>query len=555
MVGADGLVARGASLLVLLGGIAGCGPAPAPPVQLVPIAPPLASSAAIAPPLAPVATDSLRAPRLGNWASPASLSDQLHLDSRRDHPPEENPHYALSFDDTGTRAAIVRGASVSVLVRQAGSATWKQVLREPWALRDVAWTGTTLRLCARDRAVGGIAASFEDHPADWSVLASADCARPPTRSTHEGPSSGWTVKVDIDVHARCSGRMNPHCEAFSESVLTGPQGKRITLKGGAVRPALAASGRFFAYQARDGSFSILETATQKTLPVDHEGGDLLQSMRWLDDESAVALFYETGSLSLIEPTSGKKSSGWSERWSRPTVSVALDFKSGELSLRPGWVRARALVAKAGTGSLPRDAEKTATLPGARMLAFGNGTWALWDRDSGKAMTTLDGALSFEISPSRRFVAVARDRCERSFTCGGEVAIVDVASGAVRWRLELPEVTASTELGWLGPADLEVLAVLERSGHFLRPSDGTVLHAEPPASDGEKGVVVWTERGLVDASAGELGAWAFRAAGQTARVLDAAGLERPGLWRDFREGRGLSDDKASGESTRAKQGSR
>jgi hypothetical protein len=170
--------------------------------------------------------------------------------------------------------------------------------------------------------------------------------------------------------------------------------------------------------------------------------------------------------------------------------------------------------------------------------MGKGTWALWDRDTGQALRVLRGALSFDLSPSGRFLAVLRAACEEGIVCSAAVVLVDGATGAVRGTLELPEATKGIAVTWFGPPDREILAVVERQAHFLRVSDGAVLHAELPSHDGEASIVLWSESGLVDGSDAELGAWAFRPAGRLDAVVEATALRSPGLWRDFIEGKPL-----------------
>ncbi|MSP24802.1 MAG: hypothetical protein EXR75_06470 [Myxococcales bacterium] len=335
---------------------------------------------------------------------------------------------------------------------------------------------------------------------------------------------------------------------------------------------MSPSGRHVAFVDRKKALVILDTKTRKkrSLGTGKWNGATLQ---WLFNESVLAVIKVSRRARFFDVASGKEifhfGVGHSGAASlRFAGRVGFDLKTGALSSGypdpcstdsacmerrrdeeevPTDHEPVAVVAKVGSGSLPNDAEKTVRLSLIRTLAFGGGTLALWDASSGKAMTTLGGALSFQVSPSKQFVAVARDRCEKAFGCGAEVAVIDVASGAVRWRFELPAVTQWTEIFWFGTEEQELLAVLEREGHFLRPSDGAVLHAVA-ALTASKEVVVWTESGLVDASPNEFQGWAFRAAGQMAQVTDASEHARPGLWRDFREGRPLTNDKAAAAVT-------
>ena len=58
-------------------------------------------------------------------------------------------------------------------------------------------------------------------------------------------------------------------------------------------------------------------------------------------------------------------------------------------------------------------------------------------------------------------------------------VVNTVSGITRWTLELPEVTTFTVVQWFGSAEREILAAVEGNAQFLRPSDGSILHAEVP----------------------------------------------------------------------------
>ncbi len=215
---------------------------------------------------------------------------------------------------------------------------------------------------------------------------------------------------------------------------------------------------------------------------------------------------------------------------------------------------KALVAEKGSGSypitFPGDATRKLVLPGARRSAAqGQGAWALWDDAEGKVLRVLEAWSRSEAAPSGRFIAVLLDHCNKALGCGGAVEVVDTVSGTTRWTLELPEVTTFTLVQWFGAAEREILAVVDDSAQFLRPSDGAILHAEPPSTNAEPTPVLWTEGGLVDASDVELKAWAFRPAGRLDHVVEATLLHHPNLWSDFRDGRPLPAPSALNEGTK------
>ena len=79
--------------------------------------------------------------------------------------------------------------------------------------------------------------------------------------------------------------------------------------------------------------------------------------------------------------------------------------------------------------------------------------------------TKESKSSFEIEhikPSanrtERFVALLRDRCDKPIVCGASVEVVEATSGLVRHTLDLTDVTQSSAIFWLGPAEREILAV-------------------------------------------------------------------------------------------------
>jgi hypothetical protein len=522
-----------------------CGPTSAP---IAPVPQPSAAHQVPAPPppLESVATG-VPVERTERWSPPARLVDQRHISLGRaarhlagrtvrgnaDH----EGMLDVSFDSTGTKAAMLSGSAVSVWRRKPGEATWKQVLLEPWAIRWLGWCGDDLLLCGSD----GITASFAGGQVVWKRVDRSACR---LSGPSDSPRSGDVVSSDgqwtarVTAHEVCSGGMNRWCETGShESVLRGPSGAALTVKSGPAVPALAPSGRFFAYQLRDTAV-VIDTGTKRVRSLRALGAtSALDSLRWLPDGSAVGLFFGD-SVELYDPNTGALSSGWSATRAEER-EIALDSATGE----PRFVKRVAvpspLVVKEDRGTLPMDAAQTVAVGGlARTAAMGKGTWALWDRDTGKALRVLHGALSFTVSPSARFLAVLRTACEEGIVCGAAVVLVDSTTGTVRGTLELPEATTGTAMTWFGPLEREILGVVERQAHFLRAADGAVLHAEPPSRDGESSVVLWIESGFVDCSDAELSAWAFRPAGRLDAVVEATGLRHAGLWREFIVGKPL-----------------
>lgn len=535
---------RAVAIAIALLATGACGPAGSP---VAPAPPPSAAHQEPSPPPPPLESVATGVPveRAERWSPPARLVDQRHVSlGRATHhlSGRRVGGYAdyegmrdVSFDSTGTSAAMLSGSAVSVWRRKPGDATWKQLLLEPWAIRWLGWRDDELLLCGSD----GITASFAGGQVVWRRVERSACRLPgpsdSPRSGDEVSSDGqWTARVT--EHEVCSGRMNRRCWTGShESVLRGPSGAALTVKSGPAVPALAPSGRFFAYQLRDAAV-VIDTGTKRVRSLRVLGAtSALDSLRWLPDGSAVGLFFGD-SVELYDPSTGALSSGWSATRAEER-EVALDSATGE----PHFVKRVAvpspLVVKEDPGTLPRDAAQTTAVGGlARTAAMGKGTWALWDRDTGKALRVLRGALSFTVSPSARFLAVLRTACEEGIVCGAAVVLVDATTGTVRGTLELPEATTGTTVTWFGPPEGEILAVVERQAHFLRVADGVVLHAEPPSHDGEASVVVWTESGLVDGPDAELGVWAFRPAGRLDAVVDATALHHVGLWRELIAGK-------------------
>jgi hypothetical protein len=323
--------------------------------------------------------------------------------------------------------------------------------------------------------------------------------------------------------------------------------------------ALSPSGRFFVFQYLNGTVTVYETNTRTTRSTDvAEDGytrPTLRAARWFPDESAFAIVFASGSVAFVSPRTGKTT------WKSPSPLRT----SGTVRLRAGtgepWLggyadlrQRKAVVAQKASApypiTFPRDATRKLVLPGARRsAALGQGTWALWDDAEGKVLRVLGGVVSFEAAPSGRFIAVLLDHCGKALGCGGAVEVVDTVSGTTRWTLELPEVTTFTLVQWFGAAEREILAVVDDSAQLLRPSDGAILHAEPPSTANERSPVLWTEGGLVDASAAELAAWAFRPAGRLDHVVEATLLHHPNLWSDFRDGRPLPAQSALNEGTK------
>lgn len=225
-----------------------CGPTSAPNA---PVPRPSAAHQEPPPPPPPLESVATGVPveRAERWSPPARLVDQRHVSLGRatrhlsghrvggyaDHEGMRD----VSFDSTGTSAAMLSGSAVSVWRRKPGDAGWKQVLLEPWAIRWLGWRGDELLLCGPD----GITASFAGGQAAWRRVDRSACGlRGPSdspRSTDDGVSSNglWTARVT--EQEQCSGRMNPRCWTGShESVLRGPSGAALTVKSGPAVPAL-----------------------------------------------------------------------------------------------------------------------------------------------------------------------------------------------------------------------------------------------------------------------------------------------------------------------------
>jgi hypothetical protein len=507
------------------------------------------------PPLESVATPSAPTEPLQRWPSPARLVDQQHTQWDRwdDVPDWQRDDLARSFvvDGSGTLAAVEKDFSISVWRREPVASKWKQVLYEPWRVYQLQWQGQELRVCRNDLKVA-MTASFASERAEWTWVANG-CHEEDADPASAGRASSdgrWRLVVTSDD--RCSGRMNVSCTHYQKSVLRGPLGASIKLDIGSTPPVLSPSGRFLAFQERDGTLSVLDTGTKQKRslgfqrPVEMSDGARgirahFEYMRWLPNESALGYLFPDGTVSLYDPESATYTSGWHAMFER-RYSFTLDAATGAPLVQHVDEDApfpAPRLPSPSEGKLPDDAEKKLLLKASpRLAALGKATFALWNQDTGKPLRVLGDALAFEVSPSEAFIAVLRGACDKPIVCGASVEVIDVASGASRWVLELPEVTEATILRWIGSARREVLAVVERQGQFLRVADGAILHAEAPSSGEDKPVVLWTESGHVELPPRDMDAWVFRPAGRLDTVIDAKTLQHPGLWRDFMEGKPL-----------------
>ena len=480
-----------------------------------------------------------------------------------------DPDHVLDFgfDATGTRFAAWRAHAISVWVREPNATRWMQVLQEPWQGRGVGWKKDRLTLCTQGPRGGGSTSVVRDPkgvldvslargPAEWIEAPGAACMRD-VMSSPQSPSRGqWRAVETVTTRPNCKPRMSPVdvCKIKSwEYIITTPGSPSKTLRGSGATPAMSPSGRLFAFQEPDLTVSVYETATRKSRPTDavrpRGTSPNVLSMTWLPDESAFAIMFSSGHVSFVAAETGKITGFVAGNWRTPEYLV-LDPSSGAPLVRQNWRCDAPLVTPMLSGTLPADADRTHHLSAARrMMSLGKGAWALWDEDTGKVLRILGGVVSFEPSPSERFIAVLLDRCGKTLGCGGEVHVVDAVSGTTRWTLELPAVTTSTVVKWLGPASGEILAVVEKNAQYLRPLDGAILHAEPPSTAAEPSPVLWTESGLVDASDAELKAWAFRPAGRLDHVVEATLLHHANLWSDFRDGRPLPAPSALDEGTK------
>ncbi len=385
-------------------------------------------------------------------------------------------------------------------------------------------------------------------PAEWQVVEKLVCNKTSGAESGRRQSGDGAWKAKVTPRSECiEVRMSPSiCTYFHDIVLEGPGTRPLRLAGGETAPALSPSGRFFAFQDVNGPIMVYET-TSRTLRATSLAkiGWGHHQLMWLPDESAFGVVSEGGSVEFVNPVTGA-ALGVIHAWPVPETAVVLDRTTGEPHIAKEW-RKDHVPAAQGPVMLPEGAERRWSFPGThRTSAFGKGTWALWDEESGKALRIVQEVVSAEPSPSQRFVALLRDRCDKPIVCGASVEVVEAISGLTRHTLDLTEVTVSSELRWLGPAEREILAVVERDAQLLRLSDGAVLHVEPPTLPDEQAPVLWTESGLTDGSPAELATWVFRPAGRLDRVFGAALLRHPGVWRDFCEGKELPAPGALGE---------
>lgn len=511
-------------------------------------------------------------PHAERWASPARLVNQKASNSDRACNREEDHDRVLSFgfDGAGLRFVLRRAHAVSVWAREPNATDWKQVLREPWQSSRVGWKKDYLTLCTQ-KPRGGVDALFAPDPtgvikvslgqgpAEWMETANERCMSETASAPQKSSDGRWRAVETVRNEPNCRPTMpdgtgrRTDCKRIWEYTITGPGSAPKTLVGSGGTPAMSPSGRFFAFQEPSLAVTVYDTTTRNSRPT---GAVLRQGtypellgLNWLPDESAFSILLEDGGVSFVATETGKVTSatagkGWSSGY------LVLDPSTGAPLVRKDWRCGAPVVAPRLSVTLPGKADRTLSLPAARRTtAFGNGTLALWEEDTGKVLRIIGGVVSFEPSPSERFIAVLLDRCGKTLGCGGAVEVVDTVSGTTRWTLELPAVTTSSVVQWFGPASREILAVVEKSAQFLRPSDGAVLHAEPPSASEEVSPVLWTEEGLVDASNAELEAWSFRPAGRLDHVVEATLLHHPNLWNDFREGRPLPPPSALNKGTK------
>jgi len=532
---------------LVLWALAACGPSspPAAPRPCPPEAPA---------PLATVVIGSVEARPPDRWESPARLVSQRISGSERHRPTatfyetrgEWIGHEGASvmLQPDGLRLVVLKQDTLSMWAREPGGSTWTQILHEAWLFRSAAWEGNLLELCRKDkRAIRG---SLGPERADWQVIEKADCKDVGRVSRSQSSAGRWTAKVTR--RSECvEVRMSPSvCTYFNDAVIEGPGAPPKRLQGGATDPALSPSGRFFAFEDVKGPVMVYETSsrTLRTTRIQKTGGNG-DRILWLPDESAFGVVSAGGGVDFVSPVTGAVLGGIHGR-PVPETAVVLDRATGEPHLAKDWRKDHVSAAK-GSIALPEGAERRWSFPGThRTSAFGKGTWALWDDDSGKALRIVQDVVSAEPSPSQRFIALLRDRCDKPIVCGASVEVVEAASGLTRHTLDLTEVTLSSAISWLGPAEREILAVVERDAQLLRLSDGAILHVEPPTLPDAQTPVLWTESGLTDGSPAELATWVFRPAGRLDRVFGATLLRHPGLWRDFGDGKELPAPGVLGE---------
>lgn len=531
------------------------------PVVLVACAPFLGSVAprprrsSPVPPLTMVVTGQDETKGLDRWASPARLVSQRisgserHL-SRSDYDEtwgraiaDEGASVTLHPD--GSRLLIHRRDAISIWARGPDGGAFQQILREPWTFAYGRWQGDALELCSRDKTALRVLPGRA--PAEWQRIEVPKCEAP--KSTAAAPGSaragGWTAKVTN--RAECVRvRMAPdECTYFHDIVIESPGTPPKRLQGGEADPALSPSGQYFAFQDTRGAFVVYETHTRTQRATRVRPGTFPHHVLWFPDESLFGVVSAFGTVELVDPKTGALVGGIYGA-SMPETAVVLDRATGEVGIIKSWKKDRIPVVE-GSVVLPDHAERRWSAPDVhRTSALAKGTWALWDEESGKALRIERAVVSMEPSPSRRFVALLRNRCNKHLVCGASVEVVEVSTGLTRHTLDLTAVTVSSQLFWLGPPEREIVAIVERDAQMLRLSDGVVLHVEPPTLSNEKAPVLWTESGHVDGSRAELATWAFRPAGRLDRVIPASSLHHPGLLRDFLEGKALAAPAALGE---------
>jgi hypothetical protein len=485
-----------------------------------------------------------------NWPPHGHLLDQHHvvgeqllrLDGRAGRGD-------LSFNAAGTSAVVGRGDVLSVWRQTPQTGNWNQVLLEPWrhVVHRIEWRGDDLLLCGTG---GGVIASFAAVPTEWKRVDRAECkpTMAPQANDDDSLDGKWTLRVS-ERQACGNGMTGCWFDGF-DSELHGPNGRVIRVAGGRARPALAPSGRGFAYldvNAQGEAIAVMDTMTKRVrlLGARNGPGHIWDSLTWLNDESELAVLDWYGGVDLLDAFTGKKISGWLVEPPQ-NRRITVNLTTGRPSVENDWTGGSNDADRdppsgdSGEGSLPADATNQVALDAIdRTAATGKGAWALWDRKTGKALRVLDDTLSFEVSPSGKYIGVLRSQCEEAPACVATAALVDGVTGSVLGTVELAAATEKTKVQWFGPPDHEFLAVMDRTAHYLRASDGAAMYAEPATGKNEQSTVLWTETGLVDGSDVELGAWGFRPAGHLDVIVDARQLRHPGLWEDFVGGKPLT----------------
>jgi hypothetical protein len=473
-----------------------------------------------------------------SWPSPARLvSQRLGGFERRPRYTDHDENAGVVTDPEGLRVLVVENDAIEIWARASSTSAFEKVLHEPWSIVRGGWSGDELELCRADKRA--LRMSFKGASATWRTVVKGSCQSLKTHGagTQRSRDGAWTAK--IETRSKCTPvRMAPDdCTYFHDALVEGRRTVPKILHGGETVPELSPSGRFLVFQDLKGPLVVYDTASRALLPTANGKSDWLRHwILWLPDESAFGVVSEFGSVDLVSPTTGalvgRLSSGYTTE-----SAIVLDPATGELRIAKSWKKDPVAAAK-GAVALPDGAEKSwspAELH--RRAAFGKGTWALWDEESGKALRVVESVVTAEPSPSERFVALLRDQCDKPVVCAASLEVVDVTTGRVRHTLDLPGVSRSSTVAWLGAGDGEIVAIVERDAQLLRLSDGVVLHVEPPSLVDGDTPVLWTETGLVDGSPAELATWVFRPAAGFS-VVAAASRRREGLWRDFRENKPL-----------------